>query len=254
MTPPFKSAWIVGASSGIGRALALKLTALGTTVFASARSKKDLDSLVKAAQGHLGVVIAVPVDVTDKASVAAAAKTVEAEAGAVDSCVLCAGTYVPVSASDISSERIRTQFEVNLMGTVHVLEAVMPAMLKRRAGHIAVVSSVAGYRGLPTGAAYGATKAALINLCESLKFDLDRSGVRIQLVNPGFIKTPLTDKNAFRMPFLMPVDKAVDRMIAGFRTSRFEITFPRRFTWQLKLMRCLPYGLYFALTRRVTGA
>ena len=123
----------------------------------------------------------------------------------------------------------------------------------QRRGHIAIVSSVAGYRGLPTSAAYGATKAALINLAESLKNELDRAGVKLQLVNPGFIKTPLTDKNEFKMPFLMPVEKAVARMIAGLQTNRFEITFPRRFTWQLKLLRLLPYRLYFAFTQRRTG-
>ena len=254
MSAPFKCAWIIGASSGIGRALALRLAALGTDVVASARSATALDQVATEAAGSPGKITAVPIDATDKKSVAAAAKSVAKEVGSVDSAILCAGTYIPVSADAFSSEKIRKQFDVNLMGTVHVLEAVMPAMLERKSGHLAVVSSVAGYRGLPTGAAYGATKAALINLCESLKFDLDRAGVRLQLVNPGFIETPLTDKNTFHMPFLMPVDKAVDRMIDGFRSNRFEITFPRRFTWQLKLMRCLPYGLYFALAKRFTGA
>jgi short-subunit dehydrogenase len=135
-----------------------------------------------------------------------------------------------------------------------MLEALLPAYLAARRGHIAVVASVAGYRGLPTGAAYGATKAALVNLCEALKFDLDRAGVKLQLVNPGFVKTPLTDQNEFRMPALMPVEKAVARMIAGLESERFEITFPRRFTWQMKLLRLLPYPFYFAVTRRRTGA
>jgi short-subunit dehydrogenase len=159
-----------------------------------------------------------------------------------------------MAAAEFDAARFRAQVEVNLMGTVHMLEALLPAYLAARKGHVVVVSSVAGYRGLPTSAAYGATKAALNNLAESLKYDLDRAGVKLQLVNPGFVKTPLTDRNDFKMPFLMPVEKAVARMIAGLQTNRFEITFPRRFTWQLKLLRVLPYRLYFAITRRRTGA
>ena len=117
-----------------------------------------------------------------------------------------------------------------------------------------MVSSVAGYRGLPSSLAYGATKAALINLCEALKFDFDRLGLKIQLVNPGFVRTPLTDKNTFPMPFLMEVDAAADRVVDGLAGNAFEITFPRRFTYGLKLMRMLPYWAYFPMVRRATGA
>ncbi len=123
-----------------------------------------------------------------------------------------------------------------------------------RLGRWTAKRALAAWLGLPTSAAYGATKAALINLAESLKYDCDRAGVKLQLVSPGFVKTPLTDKNDFAMPHLMPVEKAVARMIAGLQSNRFEITFPRRFTWQLKLLRVLPYRLYFAITRRRTGA
>ena len=146
------------------------------------------------------------------------------------------------------------QVETNLMGTMHGLEALIPACLAARRGHIAIVASVAGYRGLPKAAAYGAGKAALINLAESLKFDLDRAGVKLQLVAPGFVKTPLTDKNDFAMPFLMPVDRAVDAMIDGLRGARFEITFPKPLARRMKLLRMLPYRLYFALVRARTGA
>ena len=137
------------------------------------------------------------------------------------------------------------------MGVVHGLAAAMPAFIQRRAGHIAVMSSVAGYRGLPTAAGYGATKAALTNMCESLKPELDGHGVAITVINPGFVRTPLTDRNAFTMPFLMEPGAAAGRVIAGLDARRFEITFPRRFTWTLKLLRCLPYALYFPVTRRL---
>ena len=138
------------------------------------------------------------------------------------------------------------------MGAVNGLAAVLPRFIARRAGHVAVVSSVAGYRGLPSASAYGPTKAALINLCESLKPDLDRFGVKISVVNPGFVRTPLTDRNPFPMPFLMEVDDAAARLAAGLDTGKFEITFPRRFTYLVKLARILPYGLYFRLVKRAT--
>jgi len=255
MTLPWKTAWITGASSGIGRALALTLARGGVAVAATARSRAGLESL--AAEAGLGAarILPAPLDVTDRAAVKAAAEAaIRVFGGPPDLAVLNAGTYLPMMAADFDAARFRQHVEVNLMGTVHVLEALLPAYLAAGRGHIAIVSSVAGYRGLPTGAAYGATKAALINLAESLKYDLDRAGVKLQLVNPGFVKTPLTDKNDFKMPFLMPVDVAVARMIAGLQSGRFEITFPKRFTWQLKLLRLLPYRLYFGMTRRRTGA
>ena len=174
--------------------------------------------------------------------------------GEIELCVSCAGTYSPFSAQDFSAEKFRRIIEVNLMGTVNVLEAVMPAMIARRSGHIAVVSSVAGYRGLPAASAYGASKAALINMCESLKFDLDRANVKLQLVDPGFVETPLTAQNNFKMPFLMKADAAARAFYRGLLSDRFEITFPKRFAWQLKFLRCLPYGAYFALVRRSTKA
>jgi NAD(P)-dependent dehydrogenase (short-subunit alcohol dehydrogenase family) len=257
MSLPWKTAWITGASTGIGRELALALARRGVTVAASARSREGLESLAAeagaAANGTR--ILATPLDVADRAAVKTAAEAaIRVFRGAPDLAVLNAGTYLPMSAADFDAERFRAHVEVNLMGTVHMLEALLPAYLDARRGHIAIVSSIAGYRGLPTAAAYGATKAALINLAESLKYDLDRAGVKLQLVDPGFVKTPLTDKNDFKMPFLMAVDAAVERMIAGFQSNRFEITFPRRFTWQLKLLRLLPYRLYFAITRRRTGA
>lgn len=255
MSLPWKTAWITGASSGIGRALALALAREGVTVAASARSREALESLAAEAGNGGARILPTPLDVTDRAAVTAAAEAaIRVFRGPPDLAVLNAGTYLPMSAADFDAARYREQVEINLMGTVHMLEALLPAYRAARRGHIAIVSSVAGYRGLPTSAAYGATKAALINLAESLKNELDRAGVKLQLVNPGFIKTPLTDKNDFKMPFLMPVDKAVARMIAGLQSNRFEITFPRRFTWQLKLLRLLPYRLYFAITRRRTGA
>jgi NAD(P)-dependent dehydrogenase (short-subunit alcohol dehydrogenase family) len=250
----FDKAWVVGGSTGIGRDLVLELARHGVDVVASARGAESLAVLESDAAGLPGTVRSVVCDVADEAATRAAYESARELLGRVDLCVSCAGTYLPFGACDFDAGKFRQTVEINLMGTAHVLGAVMPDMIERRGGHIAVVSSVAGYRGLPRAAAYGATKAALINMCESLKFDLDRAGVKLQLVDPGFVETPLTARNDFKMPFLMKSDLAAKRFYAGLLSSRFEITFPKRFTWQLKLMRCLPYAAYFAIVRRTTKA
>lgn len=243
--------WITGAGKGLGRALALELARRGWSVAASARTATDLDALCQAAASLPGRIEGFPLDVTDGDAVARTVETIESQCGPLAMVVLNAGTHIPVSAAELTAAPFRTLIETNLMGVVHGLAAVLPRFIDRRTGHVAVVASVAGYRGLPTGAAYGATKAALINMCESLKPELDPLGVRLTLVNPGFVKTPLTDKNPFPMPFLMDVDAAAVRLADGLARNGFEITFPRRFTWLLKALRLLPYPLYFALTRRL---
>ena len=240
--------WITGASTGLGRAIALRFAAAGHRVAASARNADQLESLAAEAEG---TVSAHPLDVTDRTATAAAIDEIERNHGRIAIAILNAGTHLPMPAENYSAETVAKLLDVNVMGVAHGLDALLPRMIERRAGTIGVVSSVAGYRGLPTAAAYGASKAALINMCESLKLELDRHGVRLVLINPGFIDTPLTAKNPFPMPFLMPADKAAERVYRGLTDGRgFEITFPRRFTWMLKLLRMLPYGLYFAATRK----
>lgn len=243
-------AWITGASSGIGRALALRLAQQGRRVVISARRGDTLAALALAQPDRL---IAWPLDVTDAMAVAAAVPAIEAAHGPIALAVLNAGTHEPTPAADFRAAAVRRLVEVNLMGVVHGLDAVLAAMRSRGSGHIAVVASVAGYRGLPTAAGYGATKAALINLCEALKPECDTLGIKLQLVNPGFVETPLTDRNPFPMPFLIPVERAVDRLVSGLDGDAFEITFPRRFALLLKLLRLLPYRLYFPLIRSKTG-
>lgn len=246
-------AWITGASSGIGRTLALRLAGAGTTVAASARRADELDLLAKEASGSRGRIAPFPVDVADEAAMARTCAAIDAEIGPLDLAVFNAGTHAPVSVEAFDPAPFRRLMEINYMGVVNGIAAVLPRFIARRSGQIAVVSSVAGYRGLPQAAAYGPTKAALINLCESLKPDLDRLGVRISVINPGFIKTPLTDRNEFPMPFLMPVEAAAQRIVEGLEKGAFEITFPRRFTFLVKLARILPYGLYFPLIKKTTG-
>jgi len=248
----FSKAWVVGASTGIGRALTLELATQGVDVVASARGTAALAEVVAAGGGLAGSIRALPFDVTDNDATGAAYRDAVTLLGQIDLCVSCAGTYEPFGAQDFSAATFRRIVKVNLMGSVHVLEATMPDMIARGSGQIAVVSSVAGYRGLPAASAYGATKAALINMCESLKFDLDRAGVKLQLVDPGFVETPLTAKNDFKMPFLMKADAAAQAFYRGLLSDQFEIVFPKRFAWQLKFLRCLPYAAYFPLVRRST--
>lgn len=241
--------WITGASMGIGAALARRLARDGAVVVASARSA---DRLAALASGGGGTIVPWPLDITDGRAVMAGVAAVEAEHGPIDIAVLNAGSHRPVTAHDFTADGLRALLELNLLGTAACLEALMPRMIARGRGRIAVVASVAGYRGLPTSAYYGATKAALINLTESLRFDLDRAGVVIQLIDPGFVKTPLTDRNDFPMPFLISAELAAERIASGLRSSRFEIAFPRLFVAILKLLRLLPYRLYFPLIARAT--
>lgn len=243
--------WITGASSGIGRALALELAKRGRTVAASARRREELERL--AAEAPPGRIAPFPVDVSDAAAMARVATAIEAAIGPLDLAVFNAGTHDPVAVDAFDPARFRRLMDINYMGAVNGIAAVVRGFIARRSGHVAVVSSVAGYRGLPQAAAYGPTKAALINLCEALKPDLDRHNVRISVINPGFIRTPLTDRNDFPMPFLMEADEAARRIVAGLDAGTFEITFPRRFTFMLKLARLLPYPLYFSLVKRQTG-
>ncbi|MCU0894915.1 MAG: SDR family NAD(P)-dependent oxidoreductase [Rhodospirillales bacterium] len=243
--------WCTGAGKGIGRAVVKRLVQDGASVAASARTRVDLESLAAETAGGARPY---PLDVTDEAAVRDAARAIEADIGPLDLVILNAGTHTPLTARQFDVAAVRRIMETNFMGTVNPLAAVLPRFIERRhrrRGHIAVVASIAGYRGLPSASAYGASKSALITMCEALKPELDHYGVKLTLINPGFVKTPLTDLNTFEMPFLMDVDAAARRIVAGLKSNRFEVTFPKRFTWGLKIARCLPYSLYFALTRGI---
>ncbi|MBM3548230.1 MAG: SDR family NAD(P)-dependent oxidoreductase [Alphaproteobacteria bacterium] len=243
-------AWITGASTGIGRALALRLARDGWRVAASARGADALERL----EDENAAIRAFPLDVTDAAGAARVVGEIEGELGAIDLVVANAGTHAPTPADAFDAAAVRRLIEINLIGATNTLAAAMPSMIARKGGHIAIVASVAGYRGLPGAAAYSATKAGLIALAEGLKFDLDRAGVKIQVINPGFVRTPLTDRNDFPMPFLMEVDEAAGRIVHGLAGSAFEIAFPRRLAWMLKFAALLPDRLYFPLVAKATGA
>ena len=240
--------WLVGASTGIGRALATQLHALGATVIVSARK---MDALQTFADQHPGS-IALPLDVTDCGAVQAAAKAALA-GGPIDLVCYCAGHYHAMRATAIDLPDLLRHHEVNTVGALQVLAATAPGMLARGQGHISLVSSVAGFRGLPQSLAYGPTKAALINLAETLYLDLQPHGLGVSVINPGFVQTPLTAQNEFNMPALISPEQAAQAIVRGWARGEFDIHFPKRFTRAMKLLRLLPYRLYFAAVRRITG-
>ncbi len=269
---PWKTAWVTGAGRGMGAELTRLLCHHGVTVYGSARNTAQLEELQQELGETRGQLIPVPLDIRDTHAVQQLFQQWDGETFMPDLVVLNAGTHDPFSAYEFSAQRCKDILDINLQGTINCLDPVLyrylkggsplsdkgPAspVIKNRLGngHIAVVSSVAGYRGLPTAAAYGAGKAALINLCESLRLDLQGSGVKLQLINPGFVRTPLTDKNDFPMPALMEPDEAAYRIVKGLLSEKFEIIFPRRFVYLLKLFRVIPYSWYFSLVGRTTGA
>jgi len=244
-------AWITGASSGIGRALALRLARDGWRVAASARRAEELARLAAEARDMAGAIHAFPLDVTDPAAVTGCVTDLEAQLGPLDLMVLNAGSYEPMPAESFSAATLRRLIDLNVMGVAHAIEAALPRLLARGRGRIAIVASLAGYAGLPYAAAYGAGKAALINMAEALRPELLAKGIVVQVINPGFVRTPLTDRNDFPMPFLVTAEQAAAAIARGLDGDRFEIAFPWLFVRLLKLVRMLPYRFYFALTRRM---
>lgn len=241
--------WLVGASTGIGRATAELLHARGATVVVSARNAEALAAFEATHAGSLGL----PLDSTDRAGMHAAAQRIVAQCGRIDLAMYCAGHYKAMRATAFDLDDALRHQQVNYVGALYLLDAVLPMLTRRRAGHISLVSSVAGFRGLPEGLAYGPTKAALINLAETLYLDLSPLGVGVSVINPGFVETPLTAQNKFTMPALISPAQAALEVVKGWEQGQFEIHFPKRFTLWLKAMRFLSDGLYFKAVRRVTG-
>ncbi|MEQ1770474.1 MAG: SDR family NAD(P)-dependent oxidoreductase [Devosia sp.] len=243
-----KRAWITGAGTGIGRALAKRLAEQGWDVAISARTARDLDSLAAEVPGRI---TAFQLDVTDEAANQETVQRIEESLGPLDLVVFNAGTYFPVTANKFSAENFRKTMDVNLNGTANGLNAVLPRMIGRRSGHIMLMASVAGFIGFPNASTYSASKAALNALAQSLKVELEPFDVALSVINPGFVKTPLTDKNDFPMPFLIPVDEAVDAIMQGIQRRKYEIIFPWQMAVLMKLLRILPQSLLFAITRRM---
>jgi NAD(P)-dependent dehydrogenase (short-subunit alcohol dehydrogenase family) len=246
-------AWVTGASSGIGEGVARELARRGYTVAATARRLEALEALARSAEGLKGRIVAHAGDVTDAERMAEVVNAIEGVHGPIALAFLNAGAYFAGAERGFDRLSVEKTLDTNLMGTVRCIAPLIAAMGNRGKGQIAINASVAGYVGLPNAPAYGASKAALINMAESLKFALDPLGITLQVVNPGFVRTPLTDRNPFPMPFLMELDDAVRRACDGFERGGFEIVFPRRLALLLKLARLMPYGLYFPAVARATG-
>ena len=247
-----RRAWVLGASSGIGRATASALHARGAQVVVSARGDAALQTFVDQHPGS----VALALDTADREKVQAAAASLLA-AGPLDLVFYCAGYYREMRATDFDLDEMLRHQQVNYVGALHVLSGVLPAMLEAaqggQAGHLSLISSVAGFRGLPKSLAYGPTKAALINLAETLYLDLHDLGIGVSVINPGFVATPLTAGNDFTMPALISPEVAAEAILQGWERGEFDIHFPKRFTRVMKLLRLLPYRLYFPAIRRFTG-
>ncbi len=247
-----KRVWLVGASSGIGLACAKALQAAGASVVISARELGALGEWARACGVQGPPVALMPLDVTDSLQVKYVTRQV-AMGGQVDLMLYCAGHYRAQRATEFDLADMLRHQDVNYNGLLRVLAEALPVFLQQGFGHVSLVSSVAGWRGLPNGLAYGPTKAAMTNLAEILYMDLQDKGIGVSLISPGFVATPLTAQNSFQMPALLSPEQAAQAMLQGWAKGLFDIHFPKRFTVWLKLMRLLPYRLYFALVRRFTG-
>ena len=241
--------WVVGASTGIGAATAQHLLSLGARVALSARNETALRQL---AAGN-GQALILPLDVTNRSQLLAARDQLMAAWQGVDLVLMVAGVYREMRADAIDIDAVEQMLDVNLRAVFHVLDAVLPTMLVQGRGGVGIVSSVAGFGGLPRALGYGPTKAALINLAETLYLDLHAKGLGVYLINPGFVDTPATKQNDFEMPALISPQEAAVQIVQGMERGEFHIHFPRRFTNWLRFAQLLPYRTYFWLIHKVTG-
>ena len=244
-----KVIWITGASSGIGKALALKFANEGWQVAASARRENLLNEISVLNEN----ISSFPLDVTNKDNCKETFQLIKNKYQNIDICFFSTGTWDPKKEKEIDVDQMKKVMEVNFFGTLNCIKVVENYFREKNSGHISIVSSIAGYRGLPNSTGYGASKAALNNLAESLYFDFGRYNVRVSLISPGFIKTPMTDKNQFKMPFLKTSEYAAEKIYNGLvNGSSFEIDFPKELTLILKFLKILPDWLYFKIIRKLT--
>ena len=244
-----KTIWITGGSTGIGKALAIKFANKGWNVAISARRESLLKEISNSNENIYGF----PLDATDKSKCKEVFEEIKNKFQEIDVCIFSTGTWNPKKEKDIDVEQIENVFKVNFFGTLNSIKAVEEHFKNKKNGIITIVSSIAGYRGLPNSTGYGPSKSALNNLAESLYFDFKRSNVRVCLVSPGFIKTPMTDKNDFKMPFLKTTDYAAEKIYDGLINKNvFEIHFPKTLTLILKILSFLPSKIYFGLVGKMT--
>lgn len=243
--------WITGAGTGIGRELALAYARRGAKVWISGRRESVLAQVVAEASVFNGEIHALVLDVTDAKACSQTWARLLQESGGLERIILNAGDHREMPANEFSQATIEHLMNVNFFGVTRIMDSALP-WLAKHGGQLAIVASLAGYRGLPLAAAYGASKSALINMTEALRAELSSTSVDIRLINPGFVRTPLTDQNQFEMPSLINADEAAKSIIKGLDGSRFEIRFPTGFAATLRFLSMLPYSLYFALIRKIT--
>ena len=244
-----KTIWITGGSTGIGKALAIKFANEGWNVVISARREQLLEEISNKYEN----ISSFPLDVTNKSNCKEVFNQIINKFQNIDICFFSTGTWDPKKEKDIDVEQIENVFKVNFFGTLNSIKAVEEYFKNKKSGTITIVSSIAGYRGLPNSTGYGPSKSALNNLAESLYFDFGRSNVRVCLVSPGFIKTPMTDKNDFKMPFLKTPEYAAEKIYDGLvNKNSFEIHFPKSLTMILKILAFLPNKIYFGLISKLT--
>lgn len=240
-----KNVWIIGASSGIGKSLSLLLAENNWQVAISSRNQSHLEKIASQSAN----LFPFPLDITKPTHLESAKESVLQALGSIDTVFLNAGDYSPMALEEFDPLLFEKLIAVNYLGVVNGLNVILPYLLAKKSGEIYITASLAGYRGLPKSAPYNASKAAVISLAESLHLELKQKGVRLRVINPGFVKSPLTDKNDFKMPFMISPEKAAHAIFRELPASNFEITFPKRFAWLMKLLRLLPYRLYFFLMK-----
>lgn len=249
-----KVIWLTGGTSGIGKALTTRFLKEGKQVALTGRSRDKLDDFIASLDYAEDRVLAVPADVSNESDVEAGYALIKEKWGVPDMVIANAGTHINMPASEISLEKCRKLIDINLVGAVSTLLVALPDMLQRRSGHLVGVGSLSSYRGLPLAAAYGATKSAMNNFLQSLRFDVETYGLSVTAINPGFVKTPLTDLNDYPMPLIIEAEEAAEYIWDGLDKKKMEIHFPPAFSWSCKLLRILPYPVYHWLVRRITGS
>jgi NADP-dependent 3-hydroxy acid dehydrogenase YdfG len=243
-----KRVWVIGASSGIGEACAKALLAKGAKVALSSRRTERLSQIALTA--GLDQTLVIPADVTNDAELLNGYQAIQAAWGGIDLLLFVSGVYTPLRADNFDIQVAEKTIDANLLGPMRAVALVVPEMLKAHSGHIAIVGSVAGYSGLPKALAYGPSKAAIINFCENLYYDLLPSGVSVHMISPGFVATEATAQNDFEMPALISPEEAANEILMGIQKGEFDIHFPKRFSRFLKFLRILPYPIYFWIVRR----
>ena len=235
-----KRYWIVGASEGLGLALAKKMSEAGASLVLTARNEARLKEIAASLPNKAEVL---PLDITNLAAVKKSAKMLKN----LDGFVFLAGAYWPMSAQEWDIGKVTKMVNVNLIGALHTLEVILPMFIEKNRGHLVFTGSLAGYRGLPAALGYGSSKAAIANLSETLRYDLKETSIKVQLINPGFIKTRLTDKNKFNMPQIMAPEDAAEKMFSNMNKNNFSSSFPAPFSWLFRVSRVLPDSIYFKL-------